>query len=290
MILIRRIHLYAGLFLLPWVLLYGITGAMFNHQELFPAVRFEAVDASLVRDAGMAEFPSPGELAQQVADAIEQTANVEVVLNKGQSPEFTSPILFETYDGDGQHVVQIDPIQQTARLLHRPPNAEQEESLLQNVQNIQLSPNPHQAAHDSARAIFAKHGLSSADQAKPLGWTKLNFLASVDGQPARITYVLKDGHIDVTKYTGEDGMIPRQFLLRLHTAHGQPPHWNMRMFWSLFVDAMALAMVTWGITGLVMWWQIKRTRLIGTVLIAVSLLVAAVMYFGMMDFYATTKL
>ena len=34
---LRRIHLYAGLFLLPWVFLYGVTGAMFNHQELFPA-------------------------------------------------------------------------------------------------------------------------------------------------------------------------------------------------------------------------------------------------------------
>ena len=33
-ILVRRLHLYAGLFMLPWVFLYGITGAMFNHQGL----------------------------------------------------------------------------------------------------------------------------------------------------------------------------------------------------------------------------------------------------------------
>lgn len=85
-------------------------------------------------------------------------------------------------------------------------------------------------------------------------------------------------------------MTPRQFFLRLHTSHGQPPHWNGRMYWSLILDAMAIAMVTWGISGLVMWWQIKRTRLIGSVVILASLITASGLYVAMMDFYATTKL
>ena len=123
-----------------------------------------------------------------------------------------------------------------------------------------------------------------------MGWCKLNLLVTVDGQPARVTYVLRDGHVDVTRFTGEPGMSLRGFFLRLHTSHGRPPHWNGRMFWSMFVDAMAIAMVIWGLTGLVMWWQIKRTRIIGAAVIAVSMMCAAGMYMGMIHFYATTKL
>ena len=53
---------------------------------------------------------------------------------------------------------------------------------------------------------------------------------------------------------------------------------------------MAIAMVTWGVTGLVMWWQLKRTRLIGAAVIAASLATAIWLYFGMFAFYATTQL
>jgi hypothetical protein len=62
------------------------------------------------------------------------------------------------------------------------------------------------------------------------------------------------------------------------------------MIWSLAVDTMAIAMVCWGLTGLFMWWQLKRTRLIGGVIIACSLLTAAALYFSLHDFYAMTKL
>ncbi|HNY40194.1 MAG TPA: hypothetical protein PKJ41_07355, partial [Bryobacteraceae bacterium] len=33
--LLRRIHLYAGLFLAPWVLMYAISTIAMNHRELF---------------------------------------------------------------------------------------------------------------------------------------------------------------------------------------------------------------------------------------------------------------
>ena len=32
---IRRLHLYLGLFLLPWSILYGVTGFLFNHPTAF---------------------------------------------------------------------------------------------------------------------------------------------------------------------------------------------------------------------------------------------------------------
>jgi hypothetical protein len=55
----------------------------------------------------------------------------------------------------------------------------------------------------------------------------------------------------------------RQYFLRLHTAHHFPHAIGPRWFWALVVDAMFVAMVFWGISGLFMWWQIRSVRWVG---------------------------
>ena len=44
---------------------------------------------------------------------------------------------------------------------------------------------------------------------------------------------------------------------------------------------MFVAMVFWGASGLLMWWQITKLRAWGTVVLTVSILVAAAMAIGM---------
>ncbi|MEZ6131616.1 MAG: PepSY domain-containing protein [Planctomycetaceae bacterium] len=290
-ILIRRIHLYTGLFLLPWVFLYGITGAMFNHQGLFPVAPFTSVDKQVVANSALKSFPSAEQMAQQVVDALQRSADgQQIALLPEHGAEFTNALLFETRASGVRHVVHLDPVNQSAAVQSHPGNPEEPELMLTEIRNITLEPNPFEAAQTSASQVLDHVGIRSGNPPAPLGWSKLNFLATVDQQPVRVTYVLKDGHIDVSRYTGEDGMTLRQFLLRLHTSHGQPPHWNGRMYWSVIVDVMAIAMVAWGITGLFMWWQLKRSRVIGAAVIGCSVVTAVFLYVSLHGFYATTKL
>lgn len=290
-VLIRRVHLYSGLFLLPWVFLYGVTGAMFNHQGLFPEMTIETVDQSVVAESAVRDFPSPTEFAERVVNTLqEQVPDAKISLAENHGAEFTNNLMFEVREAGQQHVVYIDPIAQTAQIKTPPQNDEALEPLLRDIRNISMSPDPFKIGRQSAEEIFANADIQGEYTPKPFGWTKLNFLADVDGERARITYVMKDGHVDITRFTGEDGMSLRNFLLRMHTSHGQPPHWNGRMYWSLIVDAMAIAMVTWGLTGLFMWWQIKRTRIAGAVILVCSVLTAVVLYINLHDFYAATRL
>ena len=53
---------------------------------------------------------------------------------------------------------------------------------------------------------------------------------------------------------------------------------------------MAVAMVFRGISGISIWWQTKRTRWIGAVVIGMSLLTAGVMAMKLLDFFATTRM
>ncbi|MCA9135137.1 MAG: PepSY domain-containing protein [Planctomycetales bacterium] len=291
MMLARRTHLYAGLFLLPWVFLYGITGAMFNHQSLFPHVSISPVPRAVIESTPLNDFPSPDVLAAQVVRAIEAASeDASIQLAEDPCAEFTNELMFEVPADGNKHVVHIDPITRQSHVARHPAEDFKPKRLLQKINHIQLDQDPMELAKQSAEAIFKQMDVSPNAAPKPFGWTKLNFLAEVDGQPARVTYVLKDGHVDVTQYEGHHGMSSRAFFLRLHTTHGQPPHWNGRMIWSLFVDTMAIAMVTWGLTGLLMWWQIKRTRIIGGIVVASSIIVAITVYWMVYGFYANTML
>ncbi len=291
--LARRAHLYAGLFLLPWVFLYGVTGAMFNHQGLFPAIETREVPAAALADGALKDFPAPDELAGRVVAALRAAApDAAVSLAADHRAAYNNELALETRVEGGKRVIRIDPVARSATIVTPPENDElaPQTRLLDDVRNLRLDPDPHALAQSAAPEIMAAAGQGSPAPTRPLGWCKLNFLAEVNGEPARVTYVLRDRHVDVTRFTGKDGMAARQFFLRLHTFHGRTPGWSARNAWSLFIDAMAIAMVLWGVTGLVMWWQLKSVRLVGGIVILASAIVAAVMCWQMALFHATTKM
>lgn len=66
----------------------------------------------------------------------------------------------------------------------------------------------------------------------------------------------------------------RTFMTRLHTIHGYPFAWGPRWIWTLFVDLMAALMVFWGMSGLLLWWQIKSTRKMGFGIVTMSICIA----------------
>lgn len=264
---------------------------MFNHQGLLSENEIKTVQADRLRNSTLAQLPTPEVLAEQIVQQLQaRSPNAEILLADDHGAEFNNNIILESRPDGIRHAIHIDPMARSAYVVRQLEQPYKLQPLLNDIKNIQLSENPYQRAMESVPTILSELGLDASSQTKPIGWCKLNFLANVDGQPARVTYVLRDGHVDVTKYEGRSEMSTREFFLRLHTSHGQPPHWNGRMAWSLILDAMAIAMVTWGMTGLIMWWQIKRTRRIGGVVLALSAASAIWLYFGMVQFYATTKL
>lgn len=201
-------------------------------------------------------------------DAIKaKSPNTDIQLLDAHGAAFNNDIILQTYTDGTMHVVHINPIDHSSRVITTEKNSElvEQVELLPSVKNIRLSPNPYDQAKSAVPAIMSAAGLGNPSLARPQGWCKLNFLAEVNGEHARITYVLRDGHIDVTRYTGEDGMNQRSAFLRLHIFHGRSPGWSARNTWSIFIDIMAIAMVSWAVT-------------------------ATVLMFGLENFHAMTKM
>lgn len=291
LILVRRVHMYAGLFLLPWVFLYGITGAMFNHYGLFADARLVALPDQSLAGSEMDQFPTTEDLANRVTEALQAAApGVDIARVPSSSAEFVNDLILQVDDEGMRHAVHINPVDHSAWVASSTPNQNREKDLLEDINSVSIEPSPYGMARSVVPQVLSDAGIETDATIRPMGWCKLNFLATVDGRKARVTYVLRDGHVDVTEFTGAPAMSMRGFFLRLHTTHGQPPHWNGRMIWSVFVDVMAVAMVLWGVSGIVMWWQVKRTRRIGGIVLVASVMSGLAVYFSVLHFYATTRL
>jgi hypothetical protein len=112
----------------------------------------------------------------------------------------------------------------------------------------------------------------------------LTFLMDADGRRWRVTYNGKAGSVRGRPAEDDEAPPPpttRDFALRLHTAHGYPYRAGPRQAWAVLVDVIAAALVFWGATGLVMWWQVRAARRSGAIVLLASAAIAAVLISAM---------
>jgi hypothetical protein len=103
-----------------------------------------------------------------------------------------------------------------------------------------------------------------------------------DGQKWRVSYDTLSGR--VTGRPAEEvpnGLSRRRFLLLLHLSHGFPGTVTTRWLWAIAVDVTFVSMVFWGLSGILMFWQIKATRHWGIAMIIGGTLIAVALGYGM---------
>jgi hypothetical protein len=151
---------------------------------------------------------------------------------------------------------------------------------------IKLDPPPMDAMKDAAPAFLKAQGVEGDSAVERAFAPDLRFLMEGGGTTWRATYNPQTGALSGRPESEGPAMSNRMFLLRLHLAHEYPSSVDSRWFWALGVDAMFLSMCGWGITGLLMWWQMKNLRTVGAIVIVASLIVSVVVAIGMHGYLA----
>lgn len=113
---IRRGHLYLGLFLLPWVALYGATAFLFNHPSAFSdqqQVQSTSFKADALIDTPMGSPPKPADVAQMVVKGLQERAptGVSYTLLHPEEAAYNREFAFatvKTEDSDSTISVLID--------------------------------------------------------------------------------------------------------------------------------------------------------------------------------------
>ncbi len=275
--LVRRVHLYSGLFLFPWVLLYGVTAMLFNHPGVLPDIAIESIPAA-APDSPLSGLPTATETADRVVKALRekspgQFSDLAIVsaappfypfgapaTAKGEGQEFNLSI--EMTDGSGVIRARPIPTVETAGPFARPVPVALESPTIDRVT-------------EGVKQVLKERG-HEVESVTFRGPPDLYFQVALGGQTWPVKYSAVNGTL-----TGVQPLSWRGYFLRLHTAHHFPSALGPRWFWALAVDVMFLAMVFWGISGLFMWWQIRSVRWVGLATVALGAVLALWMGFAM---------
>ncbi len=298
----RRIHLWSGLFLVPWVVLYGVSAYLFNH----PISTRHEIDPGALRAAAVADAVSPDRaraLAEQIVGTINEDQDNAAPIQLSGTPEFAGQFSFRGQSERHQLFARVDPSTNSGSWSSRPVRATLERANFLPTDKVRVGAEARDATKASVKAILQQTAhagtleTSSPDAGTPNAgeleldqWSlrsapTLQFdIVDAESKPLTLRYDVVRQDLSAQPRDRADfgsAMSWRRFALRLHTAHTYPSRFGVRFMWAILVDAMAVAMVAWALSGVLMWWQIRTLRRMGIAVGIASLIVAAWLAFGM---------
>lgn len=280
--IVRRLHMYLGLLLFPWILLFGISGVLFNHPEIGRDIDDRRISGEQL--SALTDFRpwEPDALARKVVEQLNAGSPSPYVLDEG-SPAFSGWPIFIAPGGDGgRHVLILNLESGNATLARHAPHPKAPEAPFAGAA-IDLPEYRMAAVQEQVKELLPRLGVDAAGalRAHPKTSPELRFrMRDADARSWNVTYNLGTGRLDGR--LDDAAARPRfvEVLEKLHTTHHYPVHGGMTWLWALFADITGITLVLWALSGLAMWWQMKPTRVVGAVGIAVALAVAAVVMSG----------
>lgn len=284
--LIRRVHLYSGLFLWPLVFAYTVSGYLFNHPNQLRAGAPSTFGEEVLAKTSFVDGPDAPAIAAEVVAQLRAgphaagAGNLELV--DPAEARFSGSIEMKARQQEKDYTIRVFPDGRYGQLIattEKPPPAPP-------------APFARKEGIESASPLLARWRADAAPLAEQLGLAGAEvrvektphvlFDLAVDGKVWHATYDPMKGSL-----SGQSAEAPgreisfRSLMVSLHGARGFPDRGGVRWFWGLQVDAVAILMMLWSLTGLTMWWQQKRLRKIGAVVLVAGAVVAFALISGM---------
>lgn len=274
---VRRIHLYAGLLMFPWLLFFGISGMSFNHPNVGEHVEASPLPAAVVREHVGLEPWDPRQVAASIVARMNEAGSDRYILDDDFAPSIEGVVVLGAPAPDGRYMVLLDPNTASGVLVHR--HARPSDGAAPFAQaGGELGPYSTGAIEAGAHDLVAAQGREQLAQlrAHPKIAPESRFrVRDESGEAWNVIGNLGTGEISGRRAEHQPNLGITQFLGALHTTHHYTAEMGPLWWWAFFEDVLGLTMVLWSLTGLWMWWQMKPTRVIGATGVAVALLLAA---------------
>jgi hypothetical protein len=297
--------MFAGLFMLPWVLVYGVSALVFNHNSWFypkarqnaSAPQVRAVDElpqAAWQSGPLAEVGPAAALAASVLKEMNQSltnASAAWRLPDDGEARFTRTLVMESANGGTNLEVQINFGEQSGTLTRRISGAKPAEAQGAAKTRHFAPPAAEIFTGDWSKELaqqLSTTEAASSQEGKPFrikNAPELVFSAETEGKRWNIRCNLVNGEVTAREAGPDAGFVARTsgFITRLHKARGYPNNseFTIRWWWALVVDATAFLMLLWGLSGLAMWWQMKGQRKWGAITLAACGVVTWFLWTGM---------
>lgn len=305
---VRRGHLYVGLFLFPWALLYGVTGFLFNHPTFFadaPTVNFSRAD---LVGTPLEHLPTPDEQAKTILDTLNKQEGMAkpFEIGTGEAHYATRETFVATVKADTRtFFVVYDPKTGSGTIRETTTRTVTEKApfatgsgepprqrgmgmggpMKHNHAGLKVEDSVTDRIKAAVPTIMTKHGFPTGDVTITSA-PDIKFPIMADGNLWTAMYNPITTNISGTKGPEQPDLSIRTFMLRMHLSRGYPGEVTTKWFWAIGVDAIAIVLCFWAISGLFMWWQIKATRKPGLIVLTLSAIAATVLASNMFTLLA----
>ncbi|MRG97500.1 PepSY domain-containing protein [Polyangium spumosum] len=279
---VRRLHMYLGLLVFPWVLLFGASGALFNHPEIGRDIEQRDLSPEELSTLTGWKPWNPEQIAQRVVAQINAGSSGMYTLDPSAPSSFSGwPLLATPSRAGGRHVLIVSLDGGGATFSTHAPEPKSDPPPFVGA-TIELPEYRMAAVQDQLTELLPKLGIDAEGplRAHPKVHPELRFrMRDENGRTWNVVYDLGTGQVD-GRPAGAGKLRFVELLERLHTTHHFPIHGDMAWFFALFADITGITLVVWALSGLAMWWQMKPTRVVGALAIAIALAAAALVMRG----------
>jgi hypothetical protein len=283
--IVRRIHLYTGLLLLPWVIFFGLSGVLFNHPEwLGTSSTVATLSADEVNHLQVQQPLEVNRMADEIVSRLNgRNGGTRYERDTGETPEIQGTITFQGVT-DGEDVsVSLSPVSGKATVSSRlrakevkRPDFEGESFRLESFPESENKVIAGKILEDLGRVPVSELKLSDRRSVE----LRFQVRSIEDGQNWNLVYNAATGKLSGRISDVENSIEWGAILKRLHQLHGYPESVSARWLWSAFADATGMTMVFWGVSGLIMWWQMKPTRVLGIAGLSLAAVAALFVFTG----------
>lgn len=261
----RRIHLYSGLFMTPFIFIFGLSGLSFNHITFLSSNRsLDYFNIAESKDFNNL-FPNLEELANRIKDSLQSQRSMDNLTL--ESVGYNNTMILRNRTTEVDYRIQVDIPTGNVQVMTLPDFAESPtitRGQLETDYNLDQS-----KLLSEVEKILREKGFN-------LGTSRVQRIPNlqIDLKNAdtsyRVLYNMSTGSYRV------DDLDKRTFKFNylvgnLHELHGYPlSGFSLKWLWVFFADALALLMMIWAITGLIMWFKMKRQFVIGLLIVTIS--------------------
>nr|WP_299272502.1 PepSY domain-containing protein [uncultured Psychroserpens sp.] len=273
----RRIHLYAGLFMIPYIFIFGLSGIIFNHPTILNDRSFDSF--ILDKEESFAStFPDVEKLATSITNSIVRDgliSNPEI-----KNIKYNGTMILRSMNDVADYRMNVDIPTSKVQLLTLPDF----------VNNTEVSSGNYATSNINSKDLLykAEQVLKKQDivpgKSRIQRIPNLEFDLENDTGNYRVTYNYTSGNYRVNDL-GKRKFKLNYLLTNLHQVHGYPvAGFSVQWLWVFFADSLAVLMIIWAISGLIMWFKMKRLFTIGVILLSISMLVFIIILINSYEF------
>lgn len=264
--------MYLGLLLLPWLLFFGLSGILFNHPNIGEEAHGQRIQNE--GEHALSAWPAQDTAKDLIAKLNSQGKALS--LDPQVPPHWDGYAILSAKREDGQETVIWDVDKARGIWIERKARPEPGKPHFPRF-SVDLPERRSGGLGAPIQALLEAQGREAQQDLRPhpkIG-PKLRLVAvDEQGQAWNLEYASASGEVSGRKRDHAPAIGFSQLLGKLHTTHHFPMKIGARWFWALFEDLLGLAMVIWSVSGMIMWWQLKKTRRWGLVSVVFSLIIA----------------